>query len=223
MVGGGPLRIPNYFINKNLHHPASGKFQNSVVLGLGSGTGIVGISAALTGANVILTDIPEAIAPLTANIERNRDGIQAAGGSAVGRAWDWTGVEAVPLQPLRSDGLRGPSPSSFILGSDLVYATHQSLQLSRALKSAATAWPGSTILVAHKHRSEEVDLSLLGCLSNEGFIVEKEADVVELKHQSKTSSGTGHDESVEASESALLRLLLKHPNVCIYRMRLKTM
>lgn len=60
------------------------------VLELGSGTGLVGISAgAIWGANVLLTDLPEIQENLLFNISKNALMVECMGGSINGDILDW--------------------------------------------------------------------------------------------------------------------------------------
>ena len=198
----------------------AGRLRNAEVLELGSGTGVVGIVAALMGAHVTLTDVPGAVPALISNIDRNREAIEAAGGTAVGKSWDWTtSFESYPL-PTHSDGSHAngggvpeSASSSFILGSDLVYAPRQSAPLAKALKSAATSRPGSVILLAHKHRSEETDLALLGSLISAGLTVEKEPSV-QMMASVEGDSGS----QIAGNMTPLQRVLEKNPNISVYRL-----
>lgn len=65
------------------------------VLELGAGTGLVGIAAAIVwGSAVHLTDLPEIVPNLAANIEANSVMIAGYGGSASAGVLDWGDVEA---------------------------------------------------------------------------------------------------------------------------------
>ncbi|NWV79849.1 EFMT3 methyltransferase, partial [Dasyornis broadbenti] len=77
------------------------------VLELGAGTGIVGIFAAMLGAEVTLTDRPAALPQLRENVRRNFPG--GAGGPRV-RALSWG-----------RDQRHFPPKFHLILGSDIVY------------------------------------------------------------------------------------------------------
>lgn len=151
--------ILNVFVADSLFICIAGVLKQHVqVLELGSGTGIVGISAALLGGRVTLTDLPEAMVPLTSNIAKNVDSITDAGGTARALVWDWTldgGPPTMAKTECPSDmGLkedRGPTlESSFsesrtqseshnidcsvalILGADLVYSPRQVSDLCHA-------------------------------------------------------------------------------------------
>ncbi|KAG9625379.1 VPS28-domain-containing protein, partial [Aureobasidium melanogenum] len=67
------------------------KDENATILELGAGTGLVGIAAAaVLGANVLLTDLPEIVPNLERNITSNEDIINSRNGSARAAMLDWT-------------------------------------------------------------------------------------------------------------------------------------
>lgn len=64
------------------------------VLELGSGTGLLGMAAsALWKTRVVLTDLPDIVANLAFNVEKNRATIEALGGSVESGALTWGGTE----------------------------------------------------------------------------------------------------------------------------------
>jgi len=178
------------------------------VLELGSGTGIVGLTAAALGARVVLSDLPEVLPALAASLEQNRLLIAAAGGSA--DAIELNFAERPPeAAPAPEDAAAAPSaaasveggqsgaaaapaaapppPASpaasgsydggdggggggggaldWVLGSDLVYAASSAPGLVDLLARLAAANPRCRFLLGHKHRSDEVDAALFGCLA----------------------------------------------------------
>ena len=85
------------------------------VLELGSGTGLVGLSAAALGADVTLTDVhPEVLQLHAKNIETNQASVAAAGGSVRSLRLEW-GEAADATDALRY------GPFDVLLGSDILY------------------------------------------------------------------------------------------------------
>ena len=115
------------------------------VLELGSGTGLVGISAAvLCGARVLLTDRDAVFTVTQLNAERNRGGVEAAGGVLCCAELDWLvaappeddemvwgsfgegrppplAAGVVPTPPPAATGGGGWGGWDFIVGSDILY------------------------------------------------------------------------------------------------------
>ncbi|GAB2219941.1 hypothetical protein Drorol1_Dr00007582 [Drosera rotundifolia] len=86
--------------------------QGKRAIELGSGCGLVGCIAALLGAQVVLTDLPDRLRLLRKNVETNL-GLGVMRGSAMVRELIW-GEEPDPdvLEPL----------ADYVLGSDVVYS-----------------------------------------------------------------------------------------------------
>ncbi|KAF2100302.1 hypothetical protein NA57DRAFT_54393 [Rhizodiscina lignyota] len=93
------LELPS--LQKELSKTSQGLYQ---VLELGSGTGLVGMAAAaVLGAGVVLTDLPEIESNLARNVETNRTVIQRNGGLARTAVLDWLNPAVLlPSSPLRS-------------------------------------------------------------------------------------------------------------------------
>ena len=156
------VRNTSIAMSSHLTPPCSlppGILRGAVVLELGSGTGIVGISTALLGARVTLTDLPEAMPALLANIERNSAGIRSGGGIASACIWDWHSLGGPPTAATTRaliNGAQGPDDDlelstssianaarpaddvSLILGADLVYSTRQVTKVLPCLEAFHT-------------------------------------------------------------------------------------
>lgn len=118
----------------------------SSVLELGSGTGVVGIAAACSGAHVVATDRAGVLPLLRGNVQLNAAQIQAAGGSVRVMEYDWgetflaqacrgggdseegglesrAGAHSADGTSWRAGGNFPPDLSfEWVLGADLVYA-----------------------------------------------------------------------------------------------------
>ncbi|XP_065157485.1 protein N-lysine methyltransferase METTL21D-like [Atheta coriaria] len=88
IVWDASIVLAKYLEVYNLKHP---NFLVDVkVIELGSGVGCVGLTAALLGANVTLTDLPETLTILNDNIAFNRDTINSSQGSVTARVLNWS-------------------------------------------------------------------------------------------------------------------------------------
>ncbi|GMH40558.1 hypothetical protein BSKO_08462 [Bryopsis sp. KO-2023] len=118
-----------HYLHKNPY-----ELKGKRVVELGSGTGVVGLAAALLGANVILTDLPRMMDLLQRNIEGNSQESQVR---ALPLTWgqDLSGLEA---------------PFDFVLASDVVYNRHDFHKLASTLESLSG--PNTKIVMSHEHR-----------------------------------------------------------------------
>jgi hypothetical protein len=158
----------------------------SLLLEVGAGTGVVGITAAALGAQVTLTDLPELQQLLQANIAANEQLISTAQGSAAAAVLDWTALEC----PQHCSSALLQQRWDFGMGADLVFNTGQvaavvqliaTLVRPKAMQEqpsrvgagcATTAAPtAAAFLLAHKHRHQQVDNCLLGALAAAGLTV----------------------------------------------------
>jgi len=114
----------SYLLAKRLHTldlPALA-WKNNLekrVLELGSGTGLVGIAAAAVfGALVTLTDLPEIEGNLKRNVDANSDAIVRRGGTAYSGVLDWRNPNVITLP----EGLHEPGKFPVILAADSLYS-----------------------------------------------------------------------------------------------------
>jgi predicted nicotinamide N-methyase len=127
------------------------------VVEVGSGTGIVGLAAALLGGAVSLTDIPYCLPNLRRVVARNAVALRGRpGASAVVRELDWTRPEAA------GEDIRRPD---LVVGADVVWIPSLVGPLARTL-----AWlEAGEVLLAHKTRSRASDRAFLAALDEHGF------------------------------------------------------
>ncbi|GLC42547.1 hypothetical protein PLESTB_001112200 [Pleodorina starrii] len=116
-------------------------------LELGTGIGVAGLTAAAFGATVLLTDLPEVVPVAGKNLAKNADLIRGAGGLAQVAALDW----AAPSEELLT------APWDYIIGSDLVYDDRSPDVLAPLLARLLASNPRATVLLAHVHRSSQLD------------------------------------------------------------------
>lgn len=164
------------------------------MLELGSGTGLVGLSAAVAvGADVLMTDVAVVLPLLQHNVEANQQLVAASGGRAAAAALLWeevatnaapaaegTGAAAVQEGGLDQAPIAGRAggadaaawrrPWAWVLGADLVYREQQVAPLVGALVTLCSCTPAACrVLLAHKHRHIEVDRLLWSSLEALGF------------------------------------------------------
>ncbi|KAF5826629.1 putative methyltransferase-domain-containing protein, partial [Dunaliella salina] len=151
-----------WYLKQYLGRP---ELAGAPVLELGSGTGLVGLAAALCGAQATLTDTHEVVPSLAANVAANAEEIQKAGGAATAAVFDWDSAIGTPAFGEAADLSHG-----WILGADLVYSHQQVEPLVAALSALRAAHgPSVRMLLAHKHRSDAVDAALMTSLQAAGF------------------------------------------------------
>lgn len=106
--------------------------QDTQILELGSGTGLVGLTAAsVFNARVVLTDLPDIVPNLSKNVLNNAEAIATSGGSAEAAILDWTDPGSFTL----SSG-HAPEPHSFplILAADSIYSSEHPKLLVQAVQ-----------------------------------------------------------------------------------------
>lgn len=114
------------------------------ILELGSGTGLVGIAAAvMLGANVTVTDLPHVIPNLQFNADANSDVLKANGGNVVVSALSW--VEAGDVERVGRE-------FDVILASDVVYHDHLYEPLLQTLYLLLGGRETTSFVMAHLRR-----------------------------------------------------------------------
>lgn len=130
------------------------KDENKTILELGAGTGLVGIAAAaVLGANVLLTDLPEIVPNLERNIASNQDIINSREGSARAAMLDWTVPEKI-IYPEETDGSRGPvvaeggtSTYPLIVAADPIYSKEHPAWLVQTINCHLSHGPDARVLI----------------------------------------------------------------------------
>ncbi|CAI9101891.1 OLC1v1000045C1 [Oldenlandia corymbosa var. corymbosa] len=118
-------------------------FQGKKVVELGAGCGLVGCIAALLGAHVVLTDLPDRLRLLKKNVEDNLYG--NVRGSAVVTELTWGNN----LDP----DLCCPSPD-YVLGSDVIYGEDAVVDLLETLSDLCGAQ--TTVILAGELRNDAI-------------------------------------------------------------------
>lgn len=128
-----------------LTHSSDGSDRPSLnILELGSGTGLVGIAAAVTlGANVTVTDLPHVIPNLQFNVDANSAALTANGGTVTVAPLSWGEVGDVELIGREFD---------VILASDVVYHDHLYEPLLQTLYLLLRGRETTSFVMAHLRR-----------------------------------------------------------------------
>lgn len=154
------------YVHKSEARTASLEGQKRRCVDLGSGTGIVGLVAAATGAfkSVVLTDLPSVVPLLESNVEENRPSLAGVEMLSIPLRWD-------DEQEVRDAALRY-GPFELIVGGDLLYRPPVVAPLLTALLALAT--PDTTVLLAASlsHSPETIRLFAKRA-QNAGFSVEQ--------------------------------------------------
>jgi predicted nicotinamide N-methyase len=170
------------------------------VLELGCGTGISGLGAALLGATVVLTDLPDVIALAQTNIEANQAAINNAGGSCCVSTLDWT-------QP---SSLIDECVPSIVLAADCIYSVGAIAPIMKVvIPLLRKEGANTTLLWCHKRRHEHVDVALRAAWEEAGLhvqVVPKES--LHPMHRSVTKIDLYVIRSSEALVSPALELAL---------------
>ncbi|KAH0284747.1 hypothetical protein M436DRAFT_86349 [Aureobasidium namibiae CBS 147.97] len=131
-----------------------GKDENATILELGAGTGLVGIAAAaVLGANVLLTDLPEIVPNLERNIASNKEMIESRKGSARAAILDWTVPEKI-IYPDETHGstrsLAAEEQSSkypLIVAADPIYSKEHPAWLVQTIDCHLAQSPDARVLI----------------------------------------------------------------------------
>ncbi|GIL77272.1 hypothetical protein Vretimale_3063 [Volvox reticuliferus] len=136
--------------------------RGRTILELGTGIGVAGLTAAAFGATVLLTDLPDVVPVASKNLAKNADLVRGAGGLAQVAALDW----GAPSQELLA------GPWEYVIGSDLVFDDRSPHVLAPLLQRLLTANPGATVLLAHLHRSSQLDDHMTDVFARHGLEIQ---------------------------------------------------
>ncbi|KEQ59161.1 uncharacterized protein M437DRAFT_57218 [Aureobasidium melanogenum CBS 110374] len=130
------------------------KDENATILELGAGTGLVGIAAAaVLGADVLLTDLPEIVPNLERNITSNEDIINSRNGSARAAMLDWTVPEKI-IYPEKTNESSRPlvaeeesSTYPLIVAADPIYSKEHPGWLVQTINCHLSHVPDARVLI----------------------------------------------------------------------------
>jgi len=182
-------------------HSQQKTFIKKKVLELGCGSGIGGLSFALLGHDVFLTDQPEIQSRTQKNIMSNATAISQAGGHATFQVLDWNLVD-------RMHGL-GPGNEfgtfDIVIASDVIWANSFIKPFLKTLQKVTTET--TKIYMGHKTRSEEIDTNFMDALGEFGFELAETIlphDVIDHKYSlQKVSIYVFRRKPAEAPEDAV--------------------
>ena len=121
----------------------SRSFLEFSVAELGAGTGLVGITAATLGANVVISDLPIYVDAIQENIEHNRDIIQ---GDASARSIDWT-------EPVAEDLV---GSADIVIVCDCVYYEASLQPLVSTIRDLLKNADKSCVIFAYEERPDKI-------------------------------------------------------------------
>jgi predicted nicotinamide N-methyase len=134
-----------------LRSSSDGFWAQQRVIELGCGTGVAGLGAALLGASVILTDLPDVVPLTQKNVIANQCGVSNAGGSCTVCVLDWTAPSL----------LIDKFCPTLVLAADCIYSVGAIAPIMTVvLPLLSRDEPGVTLLWCHKRRHEHVDAAL---------------------------------------------------------------
>ncbi|CAD0027338.1 unnamed protein product, partial [Aureobasidium pullulans] len=130
-----------------------GKDKNATIMELGAGTGLVGIAAAaVLGAQVLLTDLPEIVPNLERNITSNKETIGSRNGSAQAAMLDWTAPEKI-IYPEDSEGKRPLVAEAeslkypLVVAADPIYSKEHPAWLVQTINCHLARGPDARVLI----------------------------------------------------------------------------
>ena len=128
--------------------------EGKVVVELGAGTGVSGLSAAFLGArSVRLTDLGYALDNLRNNIKINTEAAPSVEVKVGAMVLDWTDPDTWPTEPI-----------DLVLAADVAWLDHLVTPLAATIKGLLAKNPAAEMYLAHQTRSTSVDEALFHSL-----------------------------------------------------------
>jgi predicted nicotinamide N-methyase len=192
----------SYLLSKRLHTLKLPQSDSPLrVLELGSGTGLVGMAAAaVLGASVLLTDLPEIEGNLTRNVRQNRPAIEVLGGSVTSAVLDWSSPKEILFPAIHDPADNAQSSNSdpislfpIIVAADSIYAKEHPAMLVNAISAWTSLTSDARVLIELPRREGyEAELhDFRKRMFGLGLVISEEGEE------------TGHDDWAGASEGEL--------------------
>jgi hypothetical protein len=165
-------------VRNRLYHGDGLDSGDIYALELGSGTGLVGIAAAaVLGARVCLTDLPEIKPNLERNIRTNFDVITSKQGTAVSGVLDWSNPQDILFD---GDQIQRRTDFPLVLAADSIYSPDHPRMLADTMKHWLSKTSAARIVVELplRPRGDAEIESFRRCMGSNGFSLLKEEDDV---------------------------------------------
>ncbi|KAI5202575.1 VPS28-domain-containing protein [Aureobasidium subglaciale] len=123
--------------------------ENATILELGAGTGLVGIAAAaVLGANVLLTDLPEIVSNLERNITSNQKTVELRKGTARAATLDWTVPEKIIYtEEVDEPHVEESSKYPLVVAADPIYSKEHPAWLVQTIHCHLAQGPDARVLI----------------------------------------------------------------------------
>jgi predicted nicotinamide N-methyase len=167
--------------------PGEHRIGNMFALELGSGTGLVGIAAAaVLGAHVCLTDLPDIKPNLERNVRANQSVMTSNKGTAVSGVLDWSEPQKIlfetdsPEDLSNAKHMQSQSDFPLILAADSIYSPDHPRMLAATMKHwlSKTPWARIVVELPLRPRGDAEIASFRKCMEGSGFsLLAEENDV----------------------------------------------
>lgn len=159
------------FLDSSVFNDRHGGMDGKFAVELGAGTGVVGLCAALNGANCVITDLPELLDLMQKNVKLNRHLIQRKNARVRAQVLRWGEDEDVNAV-LK---LRGDKQPDYVLIADCLYYDSSLAPLISTISSLCAAH--TTVLMSFEERTTDHKIKLqnefFGLLQQGQFLCSK--------------------------------------------------
>ncbi len=139
------------------------------ILELGAGTGCLGISLAVSGMDVILTDVPELLPLLRHNIELNAGAIAAAKGSCEAEGLCWGAPMSLsPMVQRHCGNINMEDVFDIVILCDALYGNAEVWPALLSLLKHVCATPKTEVINFCEQRVQDVEMPFLQLIEADG-------------------------------------------------------